>query len=379
MSTREFEFRDGSSDKFWKITLDGQTTTVNFGRRGTSGQTQTKEWASEGEAKKNCDKLIAEKTKKGYVETTSGATTATPAVTPKAPAAPKTPHPNPLPADGERGSDPPLPSSGEGRGEGKPPEVAPAIAISTSLERRINLAPDAWALATWRKPAAPVERAAAAPFDREACAAKLSRLRVTQYGWEMDWSPVELPEVMSREEAHYWFLAMTSLKQNAKGADVAATLASAKIDGRVTAADVRAAYATDSARFIGEEIVQVLLHLLSFDDLADLLVDEQVHGTRWQYNTALLDGFRRWVVPGLAAADADKLRARVRPKLAPANFPTDFYVVPGPFLVAAALGMSDELRALVEGWADDRYRKEEWNDHYHQPQMLIFGLDDPAL
>ena len=197
MSTREFEFRDGSSDKFWKITLDGQTTTVNFGRRGTSGQTQTKEWASEGEAKKNCDKLIAEKTKKGYVETTSGATTATAAVAPKAPPAPKTPHPNPLPKTGEgTGSDPPLPSSGEGRGEGKPPEVAPAIAISTSLERRINLAPDAWALATWRKPAAPVERAAAAPFDRDACAAKLSRLRVTQYGWQMDWSPVELPDVM---------------------------------------------------------------------------------------------------------------------------------------------------------------------------------------
>ena len=380
MSTREFEFRDGSSDKFWKITLDGNTTTVNFGRRGTSGQTQTKEWASEAEAKKNHDKLIAEKTKKGYVETTSGATTATPAVAPKAPPAPKTPHPNPLPKTGEgTGSDLPLPSAGEGPGERKPPEVAPAIAISTSLERRIDLAPDAWALATWRKPAARAERESAAPFDREACAAKLSRLRVTQYGWQMDWSPVELPDVMSREEAHYWFLAMTTLKQNAIGADVAATLAGAKIDGRVTAADVRAAYATDSARFIGEEIVPVLMNLLSFDDLADLLLDQQLHGTRWQYHTAFLDGFRRWIVPGLAAADADKLRARIRPMLAPANFPTDFYVVPGPFLVAAALGMSQELRAVVESWADDRYRKEEWNDHYHQPQMVIFGLGDPAL
>jgi len=389
MSTREFEFRDGSSDKFWKITLDGSATTVNFGRRGTNGQTQTKEWASEDEARKNYDKLIAEKVKKGYVETTSGATTATAAVAAKAPAAatPKTPHPNPLPAArgegtgsarGEgTGSDLPLPLAGDGRGEGTPP--APAVAVVTSLERRIDLAPDAWALATWRKPAAPVERAAAAPFDREACAEKLGRLRVTQYGWEMDWSAVDLPEVMSPEEAHYWFLAMTSLKQNAVGADVAATLASAKIDGRVTAEDVRAAYATESARFISEEIVPVLNHLLSFDDIADLLVDDNVHGTRWQYNTALLDGFRRWVVPGLAAADADKLRARLRPKLAPATFPADFYVVPGPFLVAAALGMSDELRVVVEGWADDRYRKEEWNDHYHQPQMIIFGLGDPAL
>src|SRR5262245_26755509 len=136
MSTREFEFRDGSSDKFWKITLDGKATTVNFGRRGTNGQTQTKEWASGDEAKKNYDKLIAEKTKKGYVETTSGATTATAAVTPKAAPAPKapapetpapkapapeTPLPNPLPAsrgEGIGGQTPlpnPLPAS---RGEG---------------------------------------------------------------------------------------------------------------------------------------------------------------------------------------------------------------------------------------------------------------------
>jgi len=137
MSTREFEFRDGSSDKFWKITLDGSATTVNFGRRGTNGQTQTKEWASEDEARKNYDKLIAEKVKKGYVETTSGATTATAAVAAKAPAAatPKTPHPNPLPAArgegtgsarGEgTGSDLPLPLAGEGRGEGRRPRRYP--------------------------------------------------------------------------------------------------------------------------------------------------------------------------------------------------------------------------------------------------------------
>ena len=68
MSTREFEFREGSSDKFWRITLDGKATTVNFGRRGTSGQSQTKQWGSPDEARKNHDKLIAEKTKKGYVE-----------------------------------------------------------------------------------------------------------------------------------------------------------------------------------------------------------------------------------------------------------------------------------------------------------------------
>ncbi|HEY3321630.1 MAG TPA: DUF4132 domain-containing protein [Planctomycetota bacterium] len=68
MATREFTFKEGTSDKFWKITLQDKSTTVNFGRTGTSGQVQTKDFSSADEAKKNYDKLIAEKLKKGYVE-----------------------------------------------------------------------------------------------------------------------------------------------------------------------------------------------------------------------------------------------------------------------------------------------------------------------
>ena len=68
MSRREFQFVEGSSQKFWAIELTGSSHTVNFGRFGTAGQTQTKEFDSEGEAKKSYDKLIAEKVKKGYVE-----------------------------------------------------------------------------------------------------------------------------------------------------------------------------------------------------------------------------------------------------------------------------------------------------------------------
>ena len=68
MSKREFEFSDEKSNKFWIIELDGESYTVNFGRIGTNGQTQTKEFASADAAKKEYDKLIAEKIKKGYKE-----------------------------------------------------------------------------------------------------------------------------------------------------------------------------------------------------------------------------------------------------------------------------------------------------------------------
>ena len=65
---RELVFQDGSSNKFWNIELSGSSFTVTFGRIGTAGQEQTKEFASDDAAKKAYDKLVAEKVKKGYVE-----------------------------------------------------------------------------------------------------------------------------------------------------------------------------------------------------------------------------------------------------------------------------------------------------------------------
>jgi len=41
--------------------------TVRFGRNGTNGQTQTKAFPDETAAQKHADKLVKEKTAKGYV------------------------------------------------------------------------------------------------------------------------------------------------------------------------------------------------------------------------------------------------------------------------------------------------------------------------
>lgn len=82
--TRRFEFAEGASSKFWEITEDGSTYTVRYGRIGTAGQTQTKAFGGEAEARAAAAKLIAEKTGKGYTEV--GQATApeqAPAETPK--------------------------------------------------------------------------------------------------------------------------------------------------------------------------------------------------------------------------------------------------------------------------------------------------------
>ena len=65
---RHFEFVDGSSSKFWEVGVNGTDVTVRYGRIGTDGQTQTKSFGDAAAAQKHADKLIAEKTKKGYSE-----------------------------------------------------------------------------------------------------------------------------------------------------------------------------------------------------------------------------------------------------------------------------------------------------------------------
>jgi uncharacterized protein (TIGR02996 family) len=65
---RRFTYTDAKSHKFWAIDLQGKSFTVTFGRVGTEGQSQTKTFPTEEKAKAEHDKLIKEKTGKGYIE-----------------------------------------------------------------------------------------------------------------------------------------------------------------------------------------------------------------------------------------------------------------------------------------------------------------------
>ena len=75
-----YEFKDDKSSKFWDITLSGDEVTTNWGRIGTDGQSKTKSFADDAVAKKEYEKQIKSKTKKGYaLAVGSGAVAAPPA------------------------------------------------------------------------------------------------------------------------------------------------------------------------------------------------------------------------------------------------------------------------------------------------------------
>jgi uncharacterized protein (TIGR02996 family) len=108
MSKRYFEFSDGSSNKFWEVWIAGSQVLTRYGKIGASGQTTVKDEGTEAAAQKLHDKLVREKTGKGYQEKTaagsapaasSPAASTTAAKTKKEPAppAPATAAPAPRP------------------------------------------------------------------------------------------------------------------------------------------------------------------------------------------------------------------------------------------------------------------------------------------
>ena len=70
--TVHLEFEEGTSSKFWRARVEGKTLYVNYGKIGSAGQTQVKDFGNGDAAQKEYDKLVREKRKKGYVDQGGG-------------------------------------------------------------------------------------------------------------------------------------------------------------------------------------------------------------------------------------------------------------------------------------------------------------------
>lgn len=65
---RRFEYTDDRSNKFWQIELTGSKTIVTYGRIGTAGQSLVKQFGAAWQAQDEAERLVSEKTRKGYIE-----------------------------------------------------------------------------------------------------------------------------------------------------------------------------------------------------------------------------------------------------------------------------------------------------------------------
>ncbi|MBI4860580.1 MAG: DNA ligase [Candidatus Riflebacteria bacterium] len=66
---RQFTFVEGASSKFWEIAVHDCEVVVRYGRIGSAGTTNVKTLPDASAARRHAEKLIVEKTGKGYTET----------------------------------------------------------------------------------------------------------------------------------------------------------------------------------------------------------------------------------------------------------------------------------------------------------------------
>lgn len=205
MNRREFQFSEGSSNKFWSIELRELSFIVHYGRVGTHGQSQEKTFGTADAAKKEHDKLIAEKTKKGYAEVNVGEVS-------KSRPVPVQKH-----ADEEKKpkekvhekEDAPVSETCAVAAEPPPATsatapLAAAAPVALTMKRRVRIKPEDRALVSWlwQGPLTPPPLPA---FNDELCTKKALKW-LTSYGYVITHS-VELPSRMTREEAWFWLCA----------------------------------------------------------------------------------------------------------------------------------------------------------------------------
>src|SRR5262245_2802028 len=65
--TVELIFEEGISTKFWRARVEDHSVHINYGKVGTDGTTQIKDYGSPAQATTEYGKLVADKRRKGYV------------------------------------------------------------------------------------------------------------------------------------------------------------------------------------------------------------------------------------------------------------------------------------------------------------------------
>jgi predicted DNA-binding WGR domain protein len=361
MSRREFQFQEGSSDKFWAIELKGKTFDVQFGRSGTAGQTQTKEFSSEAAATTAYEKLIAEKVKKGYREVGAPAVAAS-----AAPAA--------KPAKKRAAKE-----SQEAAAPAAPPEQTPAAPpVSTAVVRQLFLSPAERTLKTGETQ----RRADPLPFDRDACADRIARVTKGDFRSGWDWAAAEIPESMTVEEADFWLHAMMKGEYNAMPRTVAKEMRDHAFKGAAKAKD--AVRHCHRKRIMHGWMMLPIVHLMSPEEIFDWLGGVFKEAAKQQYGMpygGFIEGFCQCVRPILTAADLKALRQRALDTLdLNVPWPDHYQSLPFAYYMVAALGMCKEARQVAARISDTTYgRQANWsNDFYQQPQLIVLRLGDPA-
>ncbi len=397
MSQESFEFKDGTSNKFWTICLEGTSFTVNFGKIGTPGQTQTKTFDDENEAKTAYDKLVAEKVKKGYVQVPGSA----PSLAARSSNVVAFKF-----ASDEAGSDdePKIRQNKKGatalaeKSAGEELESGSSLEDKSDLtakqinsEERINLRPEDYMWCSWLPRVVNLRKPEPPPFDRDTVLKRFSDMSNDGYKWIPALrKKISTPVQLSREEAEFWWRAVDKFTQM-PGANVASDretnmackmtkeklfeyLQTVRLSGDITTADMDRLFNT-SAYYTNELTDQLAFLLCALCPPWDLV--QYASGQYEDFAFCIMHQFREMVLPYLPDKDVDFLRNWVRPQLSPSDWtsaPKQRTRVKTLYLVASFLGMSSEVENLLATWSDGCLSVQSVSAHSEYPQALVLSL-----
>jgi hypothetical protein len=252
--------------------------------------------------------------------------------------------------------------------------VPTGSANELNLERSIDLDPEDWYWATWRN-LPPLPRPEPKPFNLQDC---LKRLRkVTQY-W--DWRKVKVDDILSRAEAHFWFVAKleAAIEMNQRyffnPSCLADRLSTQIFDGNLLDKDIDnfCAILNHNPHGYSTEAM-LLLNLLDLEPLINV-------ADKIAQKTPIVHGFRSIIRWNLQPIQITELKKVLRLRLEQSNWNAMGLDRPLEFFLAAQIGMHDELLALVKSWDDDTFCKNRSHSVYYQkPQEIVFGLKDSNL
>ena len=266
---------------------------------------------------------------------------------------------SPGPAPPPRTADDPLPS------ERRPPAVA--------------LRPDEWGWAAWRPvPPAPEPPD---PFDRTRAARAMRRARAVEGSWTWTWNEPPFTGALASEEATAWLVLVSPVGRVSPSTAAAAM---ERFERHALTPDEAFALACASMLPVGLAMA-ALAALMPAPRIAEwLLADEfRIQDGTWRSHAEpradVALGVRAHLLPRLSTPDRDRFVDAVRDRVERAHWPSTsghalYQVPPLAFFLAAQVGLHEPLQTLVDSWPDDAYRGEDWADHHHRPQAVVFGL-----
>jgi Domain of unknown function (DUF4132) len=235
--------------------------------------------------------------------------------------------------------------------------------ITYPPQKSIDLAFQDWFLATWRD-LAPLTRPEPKPFNLDDCIKRFKKVSKPQFKWQWDWSKAQIDVDITPQEAHFWLIAM-SLPYDARASqsEILANLSTQDFTGQVSAKDIVL------SGHLGSELVIVLQVLFG----AKHILDFPVESTVFSY------GFHRYILPYLSDAERQELRQFIAPNVQNFQYVPSSYNKPScELLLAALLGMEEELLAITSQLPDNFYQIGDYSDHYHLTQWLVLGFSSPA-